>query len=100
MCETSNYEFKLPMHFSTACDDNQQCVSTGGNKYLKEAYGCTIVGPRADADRIPLMDQAVGDGDVVNVGNLELQVFDTPGEGLRCKIMLNQCWALMRLQSG
>jgi hydroxyacylglutathione hydrolase len=52
----------------------------GGNSYLKDVYGCMIVGPKADANRIPLMDQGVGEGDVVEVGALKFAVFDTPGE--------------------
>ena len=34
----------------------------GGNRELKAATGATIVGPRADRDRIPLIDVEVGDG--------------------------------------
>lgn len=51
----------------------------GANLALKEKYGCTIVGPRADAARIPGIDLAVGDGDVVSVGNYRATVYDTPG---------------------
>ena len=51
----------------------------GGNSYLKDKYNCKIVGPRADAARIPLLDQTVGEGDAVHVGQLRFRVFDTPG---------------------
>jgi hydroxyacylglutathione hydrolase len=51
----------------------------GGNLELKEKTGCTIVGPKADTDRIPGIDIAVGDGDVFELGNRRAQVFDTPG---------------------
>ena len=37
----------------------------GGNLALKRLTGCTIVGPRADAARIPGIDVAVGEGDAV-----------------------------------
>jgi len=51
----------------------------GGNEELKARHGCTIVGPRADADRIPGIDVQVGDGDTYELGNISLQVFDVPG---------------------
>jgi hydroxyacylglutathione hydrolase len=51
----------------------------GGNLELKRKSGCTIVGPRADAARIPGIDVAVGEGDVVAVGAHRAAVFDTPG---------------------
>ena len=51
----------------------------GGNLLLKERTGCTIVGPRADAARIPGIDVEVGEGDVVLLGSHEARVYDTPG---------------------
>jgi len=51
----------------------------GGNLALKRATGCTIVGPRADAARIPGLDVAVGEGDVVALGAHRATVYDTPG---------------------
>jgi hydroxyacylglutathione hydrolase len=51
----------------------------GGNRELKNKMNCTIVGPRADRDRIPGIDQEVGDGDQVGLGNSIATVFDTPG---------------------
>jgi hydroxyacylglutathione hydrolase len=51
----------------------------GGNLELKARTGCTIVGPRADAARIPGIDVAVGEGDVVELGAHSAAVFDTPG---------------------
>ena len=36
----------------------------GGNKELVATFGAKIVGPRADARRIPNMDLLVGEGDV------------------------------------
>lgn len=35
----------------------------GGNEELKKRYGVTVVGPRADAARIPGIDVQLGDGD-------------------------------------
>jgi len=51
----------------------------GGNLALKRETGCTIVGPRADAARIPGIDVAVGEGDTVTLGGHRAAVFDTPG---------------------
>lgn len=52
---------------------------TGGNLKLKEATGCTVIGPKGEAERIPGLDQAVGEGDVVTFGAFEIRVLDTPG---------------------
>ncbi len=51
----------------------------GGNAELKRRTGCTIVGPRADAARIPGIDVPVGEGDFVALGRHRAAVFDTPG---------------------
>jgi len=51
----------------------------GGNLELKRKTGCTIIGPRADAARIPGIDVSVGDGDVVQMGAHRAAVYDTPG---------------------
>ena len=55
---------------------------TGGNLELKEKYGCTITGPRADHDRIAGIDADVSDGDSLRLGSAEATVFDTPGHTL------------------
>lgn len=52
---------------------------TGGNEELKRKFNCTIVGPKADQGRIPGIDIALADGQSWKFGNLEMQVFDTPG---------------------
>lgn len=52
---------------------------TGANLELKAEFGLTVIGPRADRDRIPGIDIAVGDGDKVMLGNAEARVFDVPG---------------------
>lgn len=51
----------------------------GGNLEIKAATGCTIVGPRADRDRIPGIEVEVGDGDSYRLGAAEARVFDVPG---------------------
>lgn len=52
---------------------------TGGNLELKEKTGCKIIGPRADAERIPGIDVQLGDGDIFQFGNRAARVFDVPG---------------------
>jgi hydroxyacylglutathione hydrolase len=52
---------------------------TGGNLEIKRATGAVIVGPRADRERIPGIDVAVGEGDRYAVGAQAGQVFDVPG---------------------
>jgi hydroxyacylglutathione hydrolase len=51
----------------------------GGNLALKAATGCVIVGPKADRDRIPGIDVALGDGERFRLGEAEAKVFDVPG---------------------
>lgn len=52
---------------------------TGGNLRLKEATGCVIIGPRAEADRIPGLDRGVAEGDTIEFGSYEIRVLETPG---------------------
>lgn len=52
---------------------------TGGNLELKQATGATIVGPKADRDRIPGIDVALGEGETYRFGEETAQVFDIPG---------------------
>lgn len=52
---------------------------TGGNLTLKAKTGCTIVGPKADRDRIPGIDVEVGEDERYRVGNAEAHIFFTPG---------------------
>ena len=51
----------------------------GGNVELKEKTGCQIIGPRAEAARIPGIETPVGDGDTVTFGGVTAKVFDVPG---------------------
>src|SRR5690606_8554611 len=64
-----DYIFNTHHHFDHA----------GGNLELKAATGCRIVGPRADAARIPGIDVEVGDGDELALGSRRVVVHDTPG---------------------
>ena len=55
---------------------------TGGIAALKQRYGCRVVAPRGEAQKIPAVDETVGEGDTVKVGNLTAQVLETPGHTL------------------
>ncbi len=55
---------------------------TGGNLELKQATGCTIVGHRRDAARIPGIDLAVDAGGEVALGGVRAQVMDVSGHTL------------------
>ncbi|MEX2129140.1 MAG: hydroxyacylglutathione hydrolase [Xanthobacteraceae bacterium] len=46
---------------------------------LKQRYKPKVIGPRAEANEIPTLDEKVGEPDVVEVGSLRARVFDTPG---------------------
>ena len=54
----------------------------GGNLALKAATGCTIVGNRNDARRIPGIDVLVNDGDTFDLGAQRAHVFDVSGHTL------------------
>lgn len=54
---------------------------TEGNQALKERFGCWIVGPDEVA-RVAPLDQAVGDGETVMVGETAFEVTATPGHTL------------------
>lgn len=51
---------------------------TGGNAAIKEATGCTITGPAAEAERIPTLDRKVAEGDSVSLGKVNARVLDVP----------------------
>jgi hydroxyacylglutathione hydrolase len=54
----------------------------GGNLELKRATGCTIVGNRADARRIPGLDVGVAEGDEVALGAQRARVLEVYGHTL------------------
>ncbi|SKA10589.1 hydroxyacylglutathione hydrolase [Enhydrobacter aerosaccus] len=51
----------------------------GGNREIKAATGCTIVGYRGDAARIPGIDVEVEDGGRYRFGEAEAEIFFVPG---------------------
>lgn len=50
----------------------------GGNQAIKDATGCIITGPAAEAARIPTLDRLVSEGDKVMLGGLEATVLEVP----------------------
>ena len=52
---------------------------TAGIAALKQHYHCRVVAPKKEAARIANVDETVGEGDVVRVGELEGRVIETPG---------------------
>ncbi|MCC3304113.1 hydroxyacylglutathione hydrolase [Sneathiella sp. HT1-7] len=52
---------------------------TGANLELKEKTGCTIVGAKNDAARIPGIDIKVEEGDTFEFGSQKAHVFEVPG---------------------
>jgi hydroxyacylglutathione hydrolase len=69
----------LGWHLTHVLNTHHHHDHTGGNLEIKAATGCTIVGPRADRDRIPGIDVAVGDGDSYDLGAQRADVYDVPG---------------------
>ncbi|MFA7638873.1 MAG: hydroxyacylglutathione hydrolase, partial [Parvibaculum sp.] len=51
----------------------------GGNTGLKEKTGCVVIGPKGEKHKIPGIDRAVGEGDVVELGAARARVIDVPG---------------------
>jgi len=51
----------------------------GGNEALKAQWGCTIIGPRGEASKIPGIDVEVGEDDIVMLGDSKAVVSETPG---------------------
>ncbi len=49
------------------------------NLALKARFGLRIIGPAAEADRIPGIDETVAGGDAVALGSQTVRVIETPG---------------------
>ncbi|MEW6450284.1 MAG: hydroxyacylglutathione hydrolase [Pseudomonadota bacterium] len=52
---------------------------TDGIVELKNRYKCRVVAPKAEAQKIPAVDETVKEGDKVTVGKLVANVIETPG---------------------
>jgi hydroxyacylglutathione hydrolase len=51
---------------------------TGGNAAIKEATGCTVIAPAAEAARIPTADRLVTEGETVMLGAHAATVLEVP----------------------
>ena len=51
---------------------------SGGNADMR-AIGARVIGPEAEADRIPTLDRGVGEGDTVAIGAHRATVMSVPG---------------------
>ncbi|MDO8939860.1 MAG: hydroxyacylglutathione hydrolase [Methylicorpusculum sp.] len=51
----------------------------GGNLELKTQTGCRIIGAYKDRERIPGIDKTVAQGDWIKLGEVKMQVMETPG---------------------
>ncbi|MFL9840820.1 hydroxyacylglutathione hydrolase [Sphingomonas sp. ST-64] len=51
---------------------------TGGNAAIKDATGCTVIAPAAEAAKIPTADRLVAEGDRVTLGAFAAEVIDVP----------------------
>jgi hydroxyacylglutathione hydrolase len=50
-----------------------------GVEEVRARYGAKVIGAKADAHRLPKLDQAVAPGDLVMVGQTRGEVIDSPG---------------------
>lgn len=66
-----------PLHYILTT--HHHADHTDGNLALKQETGCMIVGPKAEAAKIPGLDTAVGEGDTFRLGGPQVHVLDTPG---------------------
>lgn len=55
---------------------------TGGCLGLKQAYGCRITGPEAEAERIPGLSHTVHEASPLSFAGHEIRVLETPGHTL------------------
>jgi len=55
---------------------------TDGIAGLKKEFGARVTGPRAESGKIQGLDELVAGGDVVNLGNISFNIYDTPGHTL------------------
>ena len=54
----------------------------GGVEELRARYGCTVIGPKAEADKLPRLDRALADGDTVGTGAALAVALAVPGHTL------------------
>lgn len=54
----------------------------GGVEALRNRYGCTVMGPEAEAAKLPPLDRALADGDKIGSGDMTCTVIAVPGHTL------------------
>jgi hydroxyacylglutathione hydrolase len=54
----------------------------GGADELRATFGCSVVGPRAEQEKMPALDLAVQGGDVLEVAGTRCEVLYVPGHTL------------------
>ncbi|MGI8931977.1 MAG: hydroxyacylglutathione hydrolase [Sphingomicrobium sp.] len=55
---------------------------TGGNDAVRAVTGATVIGPAAEAARIPTLDATLTDGDEIRIGEHRAEVWEVPGHTL------------------
>ena len=55
---------------------------TGGNVAVKEATGAPVIGPAPEAEKIPGIDTALGEGDTLDFGGRTARILHVPGHTL------------------
>lgn len=55
---------------------------TAGVAALRSEHGCAVMGPVAEADKLPPLDRGLSDGEVVEIGGLSFTVMAVPGHTL------------------
>jgi len=55
---------------------------TEGIAGLKQKFGVRVIGPAAEASKIPTLDETVSGGDTIRFGGFDVAVYDTPGHTL------------------
>jgi hydroxyacylglutathione hydrolase len=66
-------------HLNYILTTHHHADHTDGNLALKKETGCFIIGPRAEAAKVPGIDTEVGEGDAFRLGGHQVQVLETPG---------------------
>lgn len=70
---------KRGWHITTILNTHWHGDHTGGNLAIKEATGAKIIGPAGENGRVPGLDQAIGEGDVIRIGAHVAEVWEVPG---------------------
>ncbi len=64
---------------TTVLNTHEHHDHIGGNQKMIAATGAQLLAHEKASDKIPGMDRSIGAGDVIRVGQVELEALDTPG---------------------